>query len=503
MSLFFLFNNIHFALEILGALAFGLAGWLALDAFTLRRNKTAAFRIAGFGLLTVWQLLHSFNFGGDLMGYVSYAAQLLGLVFVLGSMLIEKPLPRPSFNALILTVPSFSAWLSGLNAMAAVGYGAVAFLAYRQYSQEYVVALKNFWLGFLFLALGSLLGIFYGLEVVSVLWAAGHLLELAGFFLLGWWAWQYLQLRLQEQLTVILGSMLLVIATVVTLAFSTILVGQIEAQTKVNLVTDNKVLELTTERLKEEALAKARLLASRTDIRQAISGNDFAGLERLGGRLLETEKLGFLTFVDKNGVVILRAHAGSQREDDISKQRAVEEALASRSFVTIESSPAEKFAIQAGAPIVSAGGNVIGAVIAGFPLDNALLDSIKRITGLDMSVFDRDVRVASTLMGPDGRTRNIGLKIGDVKVVRAVLDSGREITLRTTILSRPFLASYLPLRNADQVVVGMLGAAKPQQAIADIANATNRLTLLAVSLIMLVLSVPLYRLTKRLTEQNG
>ena len=56
MSLFFLFNNLHFAVEILGALAFLIVGWLALDAFLIRRDFTTATRWIGFGFLVLWQV---------------------------------------------------------------------------------------------------------------------------------------------------------------------------------------------------------------------------------------------------------------------------------------------------------------------------------------------------------------------------------------------------------------------------------------------------------------
>ena len=151
-------------------------------------------------------------------------------------------------------------------------------------------------------------------------------------------------------------------------------------------------------------------------------------------------------------------------------------------------------------PIMQAG-KTIGAVIAGYPLDNALLDNIKRLTGLEMFIYDNDTSSAATALAQDGRTRLVGVAIKDTAVTNAVLTEGHSLTARANLYGQPYLASYLPLKNGDDKIIGMISAAKPQQDILDIANATNRLTLITVILIMLVLLWPIYTFTKRLTTE--
>jgi sensor histidine kinase regulating citrate/malate metabolism len=285
---------------------------------------------------------------------------------------------------------------------------------------------------------------------------------------------------------------------VVTLAFSLILINQIEAATRANLLTNAKVLDLAISRFKEEALAKARFLAARADIKDALVRNKFLELESLTKESLEDEKLGFLTILNKEGEVILRAHALTQREDNLSRESAVRSALAGKEIVTIESSPAEEFSIRAAAPIFSQG-KIAGVIIAGFLLDNALVDNIKRITGLEMSIYEMDIVVATTLLNPDGRTRSTGSKVVDLQVKENVLTQGQEITLRTEILSRPALASYLPLKNSEEKIIGMISSLKPQQEILALANAVNRLTLVTVAVLMLLSVLPIYLFTRRLS----
>ena len=182
------------------------------------------------------------------------------------------------------------------------------------------------------------------------------------------------------------------------------------------------------------------------------------------------------------------------------QESAVKEAISGKSFVTIESSPVEKFSIRAASPIII-DKKIEGIVMVGFPLDNALADDIKRVTGLEMSIYENDVRVATTALNPDGRTRSIGIKQVDPRVLDSVLKDGKETVLRTTILSRPFLASYLPLKNAGGETVGMLSAAQPQREILEAAQTTNLLTIIVVMIIMLKLITPIYLITRRLSQE--
>jgi len=499
MSLFFLSNNLHFALEILGALVFLMVAWLALDSLFARRDFTTATRAAGFIFLTSWQVIHAFGFTSDTFTYAGYGLYLAGIIFVFGNLLLERPTKRPEFKAIVV-LPAIAGLITPFNIAIAVGLLLIAALSFRQYKAEFKKALAPFWLGFLFLSAGAGSAIFYAPDSLSALWMAGHALELIGFFAIAFWVWSYLQTRIREEMLLIFISTALFMATIVTLTFSSILITRVENQTKGDLLTNARVLDFAISRLGEEALAKAKFLAVRPDINTALAEGNFLSLEEILSSSIDSENLGFLGILDKDGNVILRAHALSRVGDNLQGERAVAEALGGRSFVTIETSPVEKFSIRAASPLVL-GGVVEGVIVAGFPLDNLLADDIKRITGLEMSIYEGDTRVATTALNPDGRTRSVGLKQIDKNVTSAVLEEGKEVALRTTILSRPYLASYLPIKNADGKVVGMISAAKSQQEILETAQATNRLTLLTVMIIMLILITPIYFITRRLSKE--
>lgn len=495
MSAFFISNNLHFALELLGALSFLVMAWLALDAYLIGKQSRPLLRVIGFALIGLWQIVHAFTLSADLANYLGFLVYLAGLIVVLASF-FTGPRIVGAVSAVIV-IPAFAGSEPRLEILAAVLLGSIAYVAFRRSKLEFDVALKPFWLGFSFLAAGSLLLAFNGGAEQGFWWYGAHLAEAAGFCFLTYWVWQYLKLRVRESMVLIFVSMTLFIATIVTLAFSTILIGKIESETKNNLLTDAKVFDFAVKGLSEEASAKSKLIAKDDNVAAALQDGDMARLENVLSRHLDEDNLGFLLAADRSGTVVLRAHALSERGDSLGGERSMAEALTGKNFTTIEFSPAEKLSIRAAAPVYQKD-KIVGVVVAGYQLDNALVDGIKKVTGLDMAIYNGDTVVATTAFAPDGRSRLVGENITEDSVKDKVLSRGEAITATANIRSETFLASYLPLINSDGKVVGMLSAAEPQADILALANATNRLTLVTVTLLLLVLSLPLYFLTRRL-----
>lgn len=500
MSFYFFVNNFHFALELLGVVAMFLAAWLTFDTYSVSKEWKILVRTFGFGLVALWHGIAAIGAGSDLLSFFGFALYIVGLVCILGSFLAQQQLRMPEASA-VLVVPSFAAFSGILHSVSAILLVAIAYTSYRQSKREFNPSWKRFFISFLLLGIGSILAIFAQGNEISFFALAGSAIELIGFSFLFAWVWQFLALRIRESLVIIFISAALLLSTIVTLAFSTILITQIIDQTQASLLTDARVLDLDIKELQQGSLAKAALLAQDVRLEDAIAKNDFSELQTIAEAFMEQYNLGFITITDIQGTVLIRAHALSQRGDSLSGERALEEALRGKVFVTIESSPAEKLSIRAGAP-VEQDTAIIGAVIVGYPLDNALVDGIKRVTGLEMFIYENDTSIAATAFAEDNRTRLTGLTVGDSKIEDSVLLNGKSMMAQTDFYGQPFLASYLPLTNGDDKIVGMISASKPQQDILDIANATNRLTLITVIFIMLVLAYPIYLFTRRLTKEE-
>src|SRR4051794_27159593 len=67
----------------------------------------------------------------------------------------------------------------------------------------------------------------------------------------------------------------------------------------------------------------------------------------------------------------------------------------------------------------------------------------------------RDIRIATNVTNPDG-TRGIGTKLAAGVVHDTVLRDGRTYEGHATILGKPYLTVYEPIRNAQAATIGVL-----------------------------------------------
>ena len=497
MTIYFIANNIHFTLGLVSSLVFFVMFWLSADAYFISRHYSSAMRVVGLLLVAIWQLINAFSFGGDIVNLFGSSLYIVGLILIVGSFIST---PRMSSVSAVILLPAFSSVLPSLSIISGILLLGISYLAYDQMKREYNKSLQPFFIGFLLLAISSFAQVFnldQGVE--NYIWYVTNFIDILAYISLSYWFWQYLKMRIRESLMLIFISMTIFMSTVVTLAFSTILISKIEQETRANLLINAKSFDFVTDGLMEESSAKSKLIASDSKISNAIAENNSARLEEYSTKYLSEEHLGFLVILDKNGVVLMRGQSPNEIGDSLSGERAVEEALLGKSFTTIEFSPSEKFSIRSSSPIYR-DGRVVGVVIAGFPLDNTMVDRIKKITGLDATFYQDNKSVATTAFADDGKSRLIGDSISDKNIVDNVLRAGRNITDRVVIKNKAFLASYIPLVNGDNKIVGMLSVSKPQADLMDIADATNRLTLITVTLILLVLAFPILMLTRKLMD---
>ena len=493
MTSYFLVNNFHFTFGVIGAIVFLMMAWLSLDAYKLQKNTATLTRFLGFSFVAIWQVVNAFNVNSDVLLYIGFILFIIGLILLALSFIKTQKLVA---NAIIV-IPAFSLFSPALYVVSVILLLVIAYLSILQYKREYNKTWIPFSIGFVLLAIPFIIKIIAPhLDQVSFFYILSMVIELLGFGVLGYWVWQYMRLRIQESFVMIAVGSVFLLATIVTLAFSTILIGRVSTETSNNLLSDVKVLDFSMENIKQEALAKAEIVSLDKDLITALDKNDAVSLEKTAENLLEKYQLGFLTIADNTGSVILRAHSLSSRGDTIYGEREFDEAMLGNNVVSVDDSKGEGFSVRAGAPVIS-NGKTVAVVVVGNQLDNAFADKLQKLTGLETFIYKGDVSVASSALDADGRTRLVGEALNNPEVSKSVLEDGNIITSDSKIFGTLFHSSYAPLMNVDDKIVGMISVSKPQQDIVDIANATNRLTLITVTLIILVLSLPIYFISKK------
>src|SRR3989344_5292377 len=298
MSFFFLLNNLHFTIEVLGVLVFFLVFWLAFDAWRIRRDFLTGSRGIGFLLMAGGALVHAIALEGDLTLYMGSALYVLGLFFLFLNMILESPVRRPEFRAGVL-FPAFSGAVFGFGLAQFLGHFAVGALAFRQYKKEFKKMLIPFWLGFLALAVSSAIGLYAKADLFDGYWILEHLFKLLGFGGIAVWVWQYLRTRVKEELLIIFVGFSLFMAVIISLTFSSILISRIENSIMLNLRTDTRVLDYSMKNLVLRSSAEAELASRFSGLAELIRKNKFEELASFAEEFKNGRGLGLFSVVNK------------------------------------------------------------------------------------------------------------------------------------------------------------------------------------------------------------
>jgi methyl-accepting chemotaxis protein len=216
----------------------------------------------------------------------------------------------------------------------------------------------------------------------------------------------------------------------------------------------SEVLAQNVELMKNKSLAGAEWLSSSERLKAAFkSGNRSAALG-LGQLAARSMGLDFVAMTDNEGKVFFRSDMPDKFGYNISNQQGIKKALNGVSSFGIEKGDVIKFSIRSTIPIYE-GNRVIGTITAGYILDNnSFPDEQKRILGCDITVFFNDERLSTSLIH-EGK-RLTGTKMEHAAIIETVLKQAKNYYGNATILKRLYHTAYLPLKDENNNISGML-----------------------------------------------
>lgn len=520
----FLFSNIHFAITVFGSLVFFAAGWLYLDSRKAdRKHKTMLARSAGFFLLAISYGIHATTIQTPEFIFILQTAKALGLLLIVESVLLEPVLHAPS-NSQNIPQKNPALFLSGatstiLTVFSGVLMLFVSFVYLRKSTEGYEKQLRGAFYAFLLLAISEFISfsfffketpvVFYSklLSDYSLTWTIAHAFELLGFTILGAWVYGYTRFRLNIQLFFITITAFLVIFLTTTVLFTYLLLKNLESDTFSHLKTDVSVLHYALDGLSNQAMTNARAVAGDSDIYEAVIQRNSDRLYELTSRFLITHNTNFLIVTSSTGEVLMRAENRDNIGDTLANDPLVQKALSNSSestFITAPGILAPSVQVKAASPIPKRGApnsENIGAIVTGFSVDSAFVDGVKALTGLEISVFGDNIRAATTFVDPDGKTRSIGIKETNRKVLENVLSKGSVYVGPLQIHNQPYYGVYSPLEDAKDTTIGMLFAGKLQTTLLKTSQKSIELTFLGSFILMTLSLIPAYYLAQFIQKQ--
>ena len=254
-------------------------------------------------------------------------------------------------------------------------------------------------------------------------------------------------------------------------------------------------LECSLNNLRDKALRSVRTFAADPELAAAAAAGNRKEILRLLTPLMETSGLDFVTVTDRKGNVLARTHQPEKFGDNVKDQANVRSALAGSPLGALEPGTVVKLSARGGAPMKDPSGAVVGVVSGGFNLTgkDTLVDQVKALFGVDVSLFLGDVRVSTTIQ--ENGKRAVGTKL-KADLAERVLGKGERFTGEAVILGQDYVTAYKPLPGPDGKPLGVLFAG---ESIELFHQARNRI-LLSLGVVALLTLVLAYGLTEVLVR---
>ena len=134
--------------------------------------------------------------------------------------------------------------------------------------------------------------------------------------------------------------------------------------------------------------------------------------------------------------------------------------------------------------------------------DNALLDELGQLSGNNVTMFNKDTRVATTFQDAAGK-RPVGTKASEA-IIKTVLQEGKSFSGYAEVLGNRYLSAYKPLKNQSGQVVGMLFMGIPTKELDEIQSGFIRTIAIAVIVLLVVIGAISWFVIGRVVKQiNG
>jgi hypothetical protein len=531
----FFLENAHFALNIFAALVMFAVAWLYFDAFLVRKATKEGLRTLGFIILSISFIIHASDIESSLLtsalippaiqALLFFGFHISGYILIIISLILDPIQPKPQYapenavarpntpNPTVQAGIALPAMLGSVLSPIAVFAIAGLYLYRATIGLERHLYKVSF--AFILIAVGELIGLrsllvnspnvdIYNMVMpFGFLWCAEHVFLLGGLLLLAYWVFGYLLKRFETQLFMIFVSSILVIFLLTTVSFTGLLVNNLMNENLRQLTTDAQVLALSIDSKKAESLSDAQLLAQDPRILEAITKNDRRKVAEIASTYLLNKKQSTIIVTNKSGIVLANGEDIERYGDSLSGDELVKRAIAgeeSTAITTVEGILSPSVAVRASTPIKN-GTEIIGSVISGNVIDSAVLDGIKKATGLDASLYGDNKLSATTLVTSDGVTRPVGIREENSVVKTTVLTNAKPFTGSVNLLNRPYFASYLPLTDAHNSPVGMIMVGRPQLTILQTASRSIELTFLLTTLLILLTPIPAYAIARYIAKQ--
>lgn len=219
-----------------------------------------------------------------------------------------------------------------------------------------------------------------------------------------------------------------------------------------DMATMRKVVANDLANLHDRLLQEVIMLSHSVELEKAFQTGDGLLLSKMVHDAKERFRASFATVTDAKGNVLARGHS-NKRGDNISQSTVMQQALIGNPMVDVVRFQNNGLSVGAAAPVII-NGQIVGALLFGEAFrSHTYVDRIKQATNLEMTVFDHDMRISTTLMRQGMRA--VGTRLDNSEVFSSVLEGGNAFEADADILGRAYKTVYWPMRDSRGKILGM------------------------------------------------
>ncbi len=218
--------------------------------------------------------------------------------------------------------------------------------------------------------------------------------------------------------------------------------------------TSIKLVESELQALKNEIEEYATQVSTNQVIIDSIKNKNSGNIQVYIDNLKENaSNISNITVTDAKGKIIASTNSDNKTGQDISGITVIKAALGGKYGSDIGTGASDYFSANAVSPIYN-NNTVTGVVIADYNLEETkFLDNMKSYVNNDITIFENDVRVNTTVI-QDGK-RIIGTKL-DSEIADIVINNKKAYTGKTKVFGKSYITVYKPILSFDGNVAGVL-----------------------------------------------
>lgn len=226
----------------------------------------------------------------------------------------------------------------------------------------------------------------------------------------------------------------------------------LQEEMDINIRKLQNVIQSANDQTFKHFAQSASMISQDERLAGAVADRNHDEVMQLSKKAMEASGSDFMTVTDDKGIVVGRGHS-EKWQDSVLKQETVVKALKGEPSAAIVDGTVVPFTIRASQPIMR-DGKLVGTLSIGTSLVTPpYVDKLKKMSGMEVTIFKGDTRVMTTLM-KDGQ-RVTGTKLASPDIENAVLRDGQDYYTENNINGIDYKSAYWPMRTADGEISGM------------------------------------------------